>query len=470
MAKEQAKKTEKAAQKKKNSGKKKLEIAAVAIIDNMVFSKDERWAYYKLSNSVFDFLSANAKLSVGQQLINAFVNLMSDRQEPLDCHLIVTSVPVNIDAWEDQIRSVSEDWSRGPGFDQYILEQAEYLRNEEYLRKETYLGVSLGKRGALELDTSNMFEGGLKGAAEVLKGWMNTALKLPSEEISIDEERTARNKEDEYARVLAVGNLKAERCTAEELLLLIKRQFYPAMPAPYLDVDYENRIGPGDLELELSSAIENKLRWLKINQMLGEHELNGYRACLTISKLPRNTNFPYSSFPFMYFLHKLGVPFTSYSRFQLHPTSKMKKELEKKKKEQKDELENIAGGGDQTVDGALGMMPSDVTEALEDMRMLNDMLAQGKTPWVEGTYRVVVETVDEKALKNYCSFIKQRYTDLDININWTVGDQAQLFLEQMPGDKLRVGSHKQLTNLVMFGTSGFNYSSDVGDKVFDGRE
>ena len=467
--------TEKAAKpdkndKKKNAGKKKLPIAANAIIDNMVFSKDERWAYYKLSNSVFDFLSLDAKLSVGQQLINAFVNLMSDRQEPLDCHLIITSSPVNIDAWEDQIRTVSEDWTRGPGFDQYIHEQAEHLKDEEYLRKETFLGVCLGKRGALEIDTSNMFEGGLKGASEIIRGWMSTALKLPSEEISIDEEKTARNKEEEFYRILSMGNLRAERCTAEELLLLIKRQFYPAMPAPYLDVDYENRIGPGDLELELTSAIENKLRWLKINQMIGEHEVEGVRACLTIAKLPRNTNFPYSSFPFMYFLHKLGLPFTSFARFQLHPTSKMKKELEKKKKEQKDELENIAGGGDSTVDGALGMMPSDVQESLEDMRMLNEMLAQGKTPWVEGTYRIVVETVDEKALKNFCSIVKQRYTDLDINITWTVGDQAQLFLEQMPGDKLRTTSHKQLTNLVMFGTSGFNYSSDVGDKIFDGRE
>lgn len=468
--------TKQRGKKSSNDGKKRMDISAVAIIDNIVFNKTEAMAYYKIKNSVFDFLSSEAKVAAAQRLINAFVNLMSDKQEPLDCQVIITSIPVNVEAWEEQIETLSLDWSRGPGFEQFLEEQADYLRQEEFMHKVTYLGVSLGKRGAMNIDTSTILNDGVKDAWEIFKKWLNKALQVPGEEISLTEERDARSTEENIYRILSTGNLQAEKCTAEEILLLIKRQFYPAMSAPYLDVDYENRIGPGDLELELTSAIENRLRYLKINQIDGMMtdaegnrgvEMDGYRAALTISRLPKAVNFPYSTFPFLYFLYYSGYPFTSYSRFTLHPTKKMKAELEKKKKEAKDEMENLSNSG--TFDSSLGMLPTDVQESLEDMKMMNEMLTEGKTPWVEGTYRVVVEAFSEALLKDYCSRIKQRYVDLDVNINWTVGDQAELFLEQMPGDKLRSKSHKQLTNLAYFGTSGFNYASDVGDYVFAGN-
>lgn len=444
---------------------KRLDISALAVCDNIIFNKTDQWAYYRLSNSVYDFLSSNAKITVAKQLINAFVNLMGDRQESLECHIIVSTSPVDLDAWETQVLKISKEWETGPSFEEYILEMLEHLRSEEYLKKVTYLGINIGKRGALDLDSTNMFEAGLSEAFATVKNWMSTALQTHSEEVSPSEEREARRKEEGFYQTLSTGNLHAERCTAEELLLLIKRQFYPAMSAPYLDIDHENRLGPGDLELELGSAIENKLRWLRINQMVGDDEGDGYRATLTISGLPRRTNFPYDTFPFMYFLHKRALPFTSYARFTLHPTVKMKKELEKKKKEQKDEMENLAAGG--SVDSDLGVMPTDVTEALEDMSTLNEMLSSGNMPWVEGTYRIAIETPDLALLKKYCSIVKQRFTDLGVIVHWTSGDQASLFLEQMPGDKLRSNSHKQITNLTMFGTSGFNFSSDVGDRIFE---
>lgn len=460
-----AEKTKSKAKDKNKKNLKRLDISTLAVCDNIVFNKSEQWAYYRLSNSVYDFLSSNAKILVAKQLINAFINLMGDRQESLDCHIIVSTSPVDLDAWETQVLKISKEWETGPSFEEYILEMLEHLRSEEYLKKVTYLGINIGKRGALDLDSTNMFEAGLSEAFDTVKSWMSTALQTHSEEVSPSEEKEARRKEDTFYQILSIGNLHAERCTAEELLLLIKRQFYPAMSSPYLDVDHDNRLGPGDLDLELGSAIENKLRWLRINQMVGDDEGDGYRATMTISGLPRHTNFPYDTFPFMYFLHKLSLPFTSYARFTLHPTVKMRKQLEKKKQEQKDEMENLAAGG--SVDNDLGVIPQDVSEALEDMATLNEMLATGNTPWVEGTYRIAIETPDLGLLKKYCSIVKQRYMDLGVQIHWTIGDQAELFLEQMPGDKLRSNSHKQITNLTMFGTSGFNYSSDVGDRIFE---
>lgn len=465
-----AEKLAKSKSKSSKNNKKKLDISALAVIDNVVYNKSDAWAYYRLTNSVYDFLSDDAKVSVASQLVNAFSNLIADRVDPLECHMIVTSTPVDVDSWEDQIRTVSKNWNHAPGFDRYLQETVEHLKREEYLKKVTYLGINLGKRGSLGLGGSAL-EGGIQGAFEQVKNWLNTALQLPGEEISEVEEKATRAKEEEFYRTISTGNLVGERVTAEEILLLIKRQFYPSMPSPYLDIDHDYRIGPGDLELELSSAIENRLRWLRFDQIVDGEEMIGYRAVLTITNMPRQVDFPYSM-PFMYFLHKVGLSFPSYSRFTLMPNEKMKRELEKKKKEAKDELENIAAGAE-TADTMTGASaPAETAEAIADMHMLNEMLAVDKNPWVQGTYRIVIETPDEATLKNWCATMKQRFGDIGVQLNWTIGDQSQLFLEQMPGDKIREKAHTQITDLVYFGTSGFNYSSDVGDLVSgsDGQE
>lgn len=447
------------------NNKKNLNISPVAVIDNMVLSKTDAWAFYKITNKVFDFLSHDQKVSLALKTTNALNNLMSDKQEPLDIQLIVTSIPVNVDAWEVQVREASSDWRKSPGFNQFLNEQINYLKQEEYMRRVCFLGVNLGKRGALDMSGLNVLESGVKGATETFKMWINSILHLPGEIVTPKEEDAFRKKESGYFTTLSTGNLEATRCTSEDILLLIKRQFYPAMPSPYLDVDPGSRIGPGDIAREFGSAIENKFRWLKITQMFKDVEVSGYRATMSFAKFPKETYYPNTGFPFLYFPAKLGAPFTTYARFTLTPSAKMKSEVEKKKKEQKDEMENLSAGQDY-YDSMVSGMPADAAQALEDVKTISEMIANDKTPWVTGSYRIVVEAASEERLREYCASLKQSYDDLGIQLYWTAGDQAQLFLEQMPGDFLRTKSFNQVTNLQMISTSGANFSSDVGDLIY----
>lgn len=452
------------------SSKKELKPAALAVIDNLVFSKTEVWAYYRLSTDVFDFLSTDGKIAGAYQIANAFTNLIGDRKESLDIHIIESAVPIDIDAWAVQINEVTKEWNRSPGFDRYINEQISYLKQEEYLKKVVTLGVNIGKRGALDFDDVNFLELGVKGTKEQIGKWWNRALAIRGEEISADEEDNSRRKESEFFRTLANGNLQAKRMNSEDILLLIKRQMYPSMPTPYLDVTHDSRLGPGDMALETASAIENKYRWLKISQIIEGEEISGYRACLSFSKFPRYMGFPNGTFPFMYFPSKLSLPFTLYARLTLKPSEVMKKEIEKKKLQQADEIENVSAGATATGNVISGGMPTAVQEALEDVQTMTSILSSDKSPWVEGSYRIVVETPSEEILRKYCSIVKQRYADLDINVTWTAGDQAELFLEQMPGDSTRIKSFKQVTNLSFLATSGFRNSNDVGDLIFGSGE
>lgn len=446
---------------------KKLKLSPTSMVDNIVFSKTDAYAYYRVTDNVFDFLSHDNKVSLGLRTTNALNNLMANKQEPLDGEIILTSLPFDIDAWAQQMISTSSNWTVGPNFDKLLDEQIRYLDDQEYMKKVAYIGIHLGKRGALNSSDLNFFEVGFKGAWETLQQWISQAAQTPTETVSSKEEVDFRRREREIHTILSTGNLNAKRATTEELLLLIKRQFHPfPMPVPYLNVDPDNRVGPGDLELETASVIENKWRWLKITQMIGNVEATGYRATLSFAKFPRDMTFPQND-PFFYFPSKLilPVPFTLYARFTLHPNSKIKKSVEKKRKEQKDEFENIVAGRDSYTNATAGL-PDDFNQALQDVHEASAILASDKTAWIEASYRICIEAPDEASLKDLCAFVQQSYEDMGVTLLWTAGDQMTLFLEQMPGDYHRMKSFKQTTTLNMLGTSGFNFSSDIGDPTF----
>jgi len=447
---------------------KRIDMSAKAIIDNVVYSLTDKWAFYRLTNTSFDFLSTHGQISLAQGTTGAFKALISDRTEILECELIITYVPYDIDAWESQVYKRIKDWNPGSeSFNTYMNEQYDHLFTHEFMNKIAYLGVNLGKRGALEKENFSVFEEGIRGAFDFVKDWASTALQVPSEEISSREEQETRKQEQEIYRVLQTGNLRAERVTTEELLLMLKRQFWPAMPAPGLDIDVENRVGSGDLELELAHVIENKYKFLKIKQYYGSQELTGYRAVLSFSKFPKYGQFPLSFVPYFYWPAKLGYNFTCYARFDLIPTMVMRKIIGKKKKEKADELNNMMEGGSSAIDS----MVNPDTEAQDNLSDLNEIdreLTRSGAPWLRGSYRIVVESSDENNLKDTCSVLKQKYEQLGVTLNWTNGDQALLFLEQMPGDKKRMKSFEQTTNLEMIGGSGLNFSSEVGDPIMRG--
>lgn len=443
--------------------KKNLDIALKAMVDNITFSDVDRYAYYRIDHMPYDFLPHAGKVQLGRSTTTAFSALMSDRQEPLDIHLITTSIPIDVDAWREQVITEASAWGLRPEASDYINQEAQMLEAEEYLRKVTYIGVHLGNRRALELSASSVLEMGIKSAFSQVQDWTNKLLHIPDNVISQSEENYARGKEREFYELLSNGNIQAERATTEEVLLIIKRMLYPGMPAPYLDVDHENRLGPGDLELEFGHAIRNKIRYLQVDQIVGDQEMTGYRATLTLSKFPKVRAFPEDS-PFIYFIDKIGLPFTSYARFTLHPAQKLSKAIESKAKEAKDEVENLAAAQD-SLDNAVDGMPADVGNALNTITAVRQHVAQDKAPWIEGSYHMVIETDTVEKLRRFQSYIKQRYADLEIDVKWSAGTQAKLFLEQMPGDRVRVDKYKQTTTLSHISTSGASFSSSVGDDI-----
>lgn len=447
--------------KSKVSNPKTLAIPAVGVINNIVFSKKEAWAYYKIGSVPYDFLTNEGKIKLSSDIMVAFSSLSQRAGKNVDIHILVTNTPFDIDSWETQMFKNYDAWNNGDRlstFDRFMRNQARALKAKNYKKKVVYLGVKLFNRGSFSFDDFNILGFGFAEAYELMKKSISSVLMIPDENISNQEKNRAEKEEFEIFRAIRASSLRGTKLTSEELLLTMKKILYPAMPSPYLEVNHEERLGLNDIMIETGAVIEDHRRFLKIKQIVNAQEREGYRATLSFSKFPVGSmKEPYGIEPFMYLPTVLGLPFTMTARLTLMPVEKMKKDLQKKKLENEDELKNLQGSQQRA--------SSSVIETQYNIDQLDQELNSDNMPWVSGNYRMTIETPTQERLFSIIQEMKQEYAKDKVILTWTTGDQLELLLEEMPGGTLNKNDFAQLTNLAMIGVSGFGYGGSVGDPI-----
>ena len=75
---------------------KRLNIPIQAVSDNIVFSKKEVWAYYKIATVPYDFLSATAKAGMANSTITALASVCQSAGKKIDGHILITNTPFDI--------------------------------------------------------------------------------------------------------------------------------------------------------------------------------------------------------------------------------------------------------------------------------------------------------------------------------------------------------------------------------------
>lgn len=438
---------------------KKLKIPMLGVSDNIVFGDKEVWAYYKITTVPYDFLAPSAKANMANNAITALAALCQSEGKKVDGHILITNTPFDVKSWESQIDKTYLDWhdSYTEPYDKFMTDQVNELAYTNYQKPVVYLGIKLFNRASFDLDSFNVFEFGLQDAVETFKKGVSNLFVLPSEDITKFEEEKARAKEEEVFRIIRTGSLRGKRVTAEELLLTLKRQFYPAMPSPYLEVSHGNRLGLNDIALETGGVIENNYRYLKFSQVVDGEIREGYRATLSFARFPSDMSMPGNQIPFLYMPAAQGLPYTMNSRFTMIPHNEIKRDLMKKKMETDDELQNLGNSGQGS--------NSSIAGTVQDLHTLESTLEDSKLPWLNGAYRVTIEMPTFEELREAISSLKQEYSESDTTLVWTTGDQMDLFIEQMPGSNIKMSSFNQRTSLSMLGVSGFNIGGIAGDPV-----
>lgn len=435
--------------------KQKLDLSLRAIADNIVFSKNEVWAYYRADTTGYDFLNDNSKIMLLSNISQVFANMMANKDERIDMHVLITNTPVNIDHWEDQFLQITSSWKRKPGFNKYFAEQVEYLKMREFMCRRVYIGVKLMNRHEVTVKSlSKQLENGVGAMLSFIREELFTPVGANDYAISKKEIKTARMMETDFYNFFHGSELLCNRATTEELALVNKRIFYPSMPTPYLDVPAKSRWGKGDICRELGVDMVCRNRWLEITQPILGDMSTGYRATLSFTKFPDEMNVP-GGYPWIYLTQKIGSPYDISARLTLIPNKKMKKEVNNQKRDLEDEANNMSEGHHN--------LSLDLQQDYNQAMQLEAYTAKNDDPWLEGTFRIVITDPDLENLKQDVEIIKNGYSTAGITLTWTAGDQVDLMLETMIGDHVRDDSFKQTSNVELIGASGFNIFDKVGD-------
>lgn len=437
-----------------------LPLSMKAVVDNIVFSKTQQVAYYRVTDTAYDYLSQDSQYNKILEVNNTFSSLMSDKAKPVDVMVLITYSPFDVNSWARQAQRAHQIQNPSQGYDKYVNEAYNEIALEGFAHKETYLAVTLGDRGDFSLDKDSLLEltrAGFKGAVGMASHAISSFLKT-SDIVSSKEEKIAREREKEYYTIIKNSSFNGERCSSEEILLLLKKTFHPAMISPQINVDVDNRVGAGDIVFETAGVVEEKMKYIKITQIdeySGKDNV-GYMATLSFSKLPDVVMPPWER-PFFTYL----TNYTMYSRFTLIPAREMKSRIEKKKADRRDEVDNYLKG-DTSITGEA---PADLQESLAIINEASNLVSMSRDPWVEGVFRIVVEAPTLEALEEDCARLKKEYLDRGFPISWSQGDQLHLFLESMPGDHIRSKGGRHILSLPYLGATGFNFGSDLGDKI-----
>ena len=440
--------------------KKDFKIPAVGIVDNIVVTKDETWAYYIIAEHPYLFLDLQGRCDFFAQTISSLGELARSGNKVVDCHLLISNQEINPEPWGNNMINtfyrINQDGTARQRFQNYIQKQVIELEDEGYFQRRILLGIKLTNRLSVQDAIKNPLEYGFNDLFTSLYSALKKALFFKEVEISQQEVDTMKQIEEATFSQLTGGILEAKRPTSEELLLAIKRRLYPSMPTPYLETDYQNRLNHYDIVYETGAEIEETPRYVKITQNHSGVDFTGYRATLSFSKFPKDLVFPSATPPF--YNREVILPFTVNARFQMIPTLKMKQRLEKSEKDLKDEVENLSTSG-QRVSVA-------IVKKEQERQMVEHDLEEDSLPWLIGSYRLTIEAQTPEQLKEFIAYIKLEYSNSEFTLRWTNGDQLELLEEEFPGGKLKINDFSQTTNLALLGLSGFNIGiGDVGDPI-----
>ena len=453
-----------------NKSKSVYKTPVLSISNNIVFTNKSVWAYYKLTDKPYDFLSTSAKVGLSHATTQSLASLVRREDQSVDCHLLIVNNPFDPTDWEAQMirnynkienaqKKIEESLQyrlTQPRdiFDDYVEETTYDLYNGNYMKRVTFLGVKLFTRGSFNFDV-NPLESGLANAKEIYKNSLLQLFAVPDERITKEEEERAIASEKEIYQTLHEGSLAARRPSVEELLLTMKRRYYPSMPVPYLEISHDERVGLSDIEIETGGEMYVRPRGIEMKQFIDGEIVSGFRTTLTVSSFPKQMIVPSNLLPF--FSRPSVLPFTCSARFVLTPTEKMRKDESKKKLEAQDEIANLQSSG-QAVNQSL-------RDTLTDLEIMDYELTERREPWITGSYRITIEGKNQEVVNQIINGMQQEFKRDDIVLSLTTGDQLQLFREEQIGGDIEIKDFQHVTNLALLAAAGINHGGDIGDPI-----
>lgn len=437
-----------------------FEIPARGLSGNLIFAGSSVWALYSLSLHPYDFMSWGARASIGAQLSNAFAAMGSESSESREFFVSSVVLPMNLDLWAQQVIAHNSDYNSGDNSDflDLVADQYAVLKYNGARARRSYLCVKLGSRRS--------FGAAFAGVRGVREAWHRFAgLFGPIEEVTAEEERVWRGKEDALHAIVSTGALGAERVKgAFETVAYMNAVLSPALPLPPLADDGAQRVGRGEVAgLVDEFMVVNRPRSVEVRRWYDGVERSGFMSSLVVSGLPRQSVYPDQP-PVLYVPSLAGEDYSTFGFFRLVPSAEVKRKVRRKKADQVDEakeLGKVSAAGMEARASDAGL-----EDSLADLSMAESVIAEDESrPWLIGSFVVAVTAEGEDELVRRVNELRQVYDNNGVRVVVPMGSQASLLREMLPGAGHKVTDYDQTMTVEGVGVCGVNFGSSAGDPV-----
>ncbi len=446
------------------AGKSPTRMEACYLDDSILLSETHAWTYVSIPLVSYEFLTDEERQDLAIRMSVALAQLVTNNQAAVDVHLIVTHRLLDVPEWKEQLSERVDPLRPAPVWKGYLERMSDRLERIGFTRKEVYLGVCLGPRkGKGSVRTGKSDKASKDTFFSPFTKLVNgLSRKAGIEDPVIPESELAewRKRADDARRVLRQGALHATPASSDDVAWLISKSLYPApLTQPDPTSNPTKAWGKGDLRQLAEGVVTNHYRWLEIEQFTADGELEtGYMATLAVSRFPDVLHFP-SNEPWMHFAESMLVPSVANwsTRMSIVPPMKVQKDVGKKLADAKDQAQHIAETG--------AGVPLKVREQLEVATALEYQIDKDRNPWAYARHRITVTGSTAQEVTDQAKTLIERYRELNIDIVWPSGDQFELMLESMPGDKVRSNAYYQRQELNVVSGGMPTASSDCGDKI-----
>ncbi len=400
---------------------------------NLVFgsSLDDVWAAFAVSSESYEWLPAEGKRSRLLSLLAALQALQADVQ------ILRVTRRLSVEGYVERCRVLSAGPHAHPrSCEVYAGEQAERLRELDAARPTVFFLVSLREP---ERDIASYVS---KTAEQHPREWLGAIGRA----LSMRDRRLLGARDLESARVRAdqvharLGDFLAVRpARGVELQWLVRRAFCRGLGEPLLDGLHEPRalaferngeavLAPleGDVLRWMDGYVEHRPRALRIESELGV----SWQAQLVLGALPERATFPGARVELMFApLESLpfAVDLSLNARFL---PNELALRIARRRVQDADQIARAESDGEQ------GISDLGYQRTQEARDLLGYLQAASRPPLLRATLALAIGAGSEHELSERVEMCRRAYGE--VRLHRPLGDQLELFLQHLPGQRTRV--------------------------------
>jgi hypothetical protein len=405
------------------------------IYGNCVFSAGlgDGWAAFAIETSSYQWLSEDGKRRRFLELLGAVEAIEADLQ------VMRVSRGWALQRYVSELQADSAGAAHPRANRAYLQEHAERLQNVGPATAAVFLIVSLRDP---EKDVATYVS---QVAEAHPRDWLRELGRAISSRdrrmLSVSELERARVRADQAHARLA-DFLPVRQARGVELQWLIRRAFCRGLGEPQIDGLDEPRallfecngeavLAPleGDVLRWLDGYVEHEGRRLRIESELG----TSWQAQLVVGALPERATFPGAQVELM-FAPVEGLPFgVDLSLNARYLPNGLALRIARRRIQDADQIVRAESDGDQ------GVSDLGYQRTQEARDLLAYLQASSRPPLLRATLAIAVSASDEHELEERVEMVRRAYGE--IRLHRPLGDQLQLFMQHLPGQRTRVAGY-----------------------------